>query len=36
MTDTDNTGATIEAYYGDVVLRSAPRARGASAELPDD
>lgn len=30
LTDTDNTGGTVEAYYGDIVLRPAREARAAS------
>lgn len=31
LTDTDNTGGTVEAYYGDIVLRPAREARAAGA-----
>jgi hypothetical protein len=30
LTDTDNTGGTVEAYYGDIALRPAREARAAS------
>lgn len=36
LTDTDNTGGTVEAYYGDIVLRPARGARAASAGASPD